>query len=150
MTSRFRAFHFISIVHSTLLYDVTIVASYCLFCKQFHRSVVLYVILYNVQLCSGTTGGSVLNGELYAQRFQKLIYIYLHLFTDCCMKISLQSWRQILYLFLLLGRNRHETVCNKCRCINFCNHYAFFFFIKMYFITAVILSYLSCKQTVVA
>ena len=28
----------------------------------------------------------VLNGELYAQRFQKLIY--LHLFTDCFMKSS--------------------------------------------------------------
>ena len=31
----------------------------------------------------------MLNGELYAQRFQKIIY--LHLFTDCFMKISLQS-----------------------------------------------------------
>ena len=29
------------------------------------------------------------NGELYAQRFQKLIYLYL--FTDYFMKISLQS-----------------------------------------------------------
>ena len=32
-------------------------------------------------MCSGTTRGRVLNGEFYAQRFQKLIY--LHLFTDC-------------------------------------------------------------------
>ena len=47
--------------------------------------------LYNtwwhiIQMCSGITCGRVLNGELYAQRFQKLIY--LHLFTDCFMKIS--------------------------------------------------------------
>ena len=33
--------------------------------------------------------GRVLNGELYAQILQKLIY--LHLFTNCFMKISLQS-----------------------------------------------------------
>ena len=38
--------------------------------------------------CSG-----MLNGELYAQRLQKLIYLYL--FTDCFMKISLQSSKQI-------------------------------------------------------
>ena len=34
-----------------------------------------------IQLCSGITCGRVLNGELCAQRLQKLIY--LHLFTDC-------------------------------------------------------------------
>ena len=39
-----------------------------------------------IQLCSAITRGRVLNGELYAQRFEKLIY--LHLFTDCFMKIS--------------------------------------------------------------
>ena len=38
---------------------------------------------------SGITRGRVLNGELYAQKLQNLIY--LHLFTDCFMKISLQS-----------------------------------------------------------
>ena len=32
----------------------------------------------------------MLNGELYAQILQKLVY--LHLPTDCFMKISLQSW----------------------------------------------------------
>ena len=47
-----------------------------------------------IQLCSGITPGTVLSGELYAQRLQKLIY--LHLFTDCFMKISLQSSEQIL------------------------------------------------------
>ena len=46
-----------------------------------------------IQLCSGITRGTVLNGELYAQRLQKLIY--LHLFTDCFMKVSLQSSEHI-------------------------------------------------------
>ena len=32
------------------------------------------------QMCSGITRGRVLHGELYAQRFPKLIH--LHLFTD--------------------------------------------------------------------
>ena len=41
---------------------------------------------------SGITSGSVLNGELYAQRSQKLMY--LHLLTDCFMKISLYSSEQ--------------------------------------------------------
>ena len=48
-----------------------------------------YVLLI-IQFCSGITRGRVLNGKLYAQRLQKLIY--LHLFTDCFMKISLQSY----------------------------------------------------------
>ena len=39
-----------------------------------------------IQMCSGIIGGRVLNGELYAQRFQKLIYLPLS--TDCFMKIS--------------------------------------------------------------
>ena len=43
------------------------------------------------QICCGITYGRVLNGELYAPRLQKLIY--LHLSTDCFMKISLQSTR---------------------------------------------------------
>ena len=42
-----------------------------------------------IQICSGITSGRVLNGELCAQRLQKLIY--LHLLTGCFMKISLQS-----------------------------------------------------------
>ena len=42
---------------------------------------------------SGITHSRVLNGELYAQIFQKLIY--LHLFTDCFMKISSQLSEQI-------------------------------------------------------
>ena len=40
----------------------------------------------------------MLNGELYAERFQTLIY--LHLFTNCFMKISPQSSEQI-QLFIL-------------------------------------------------
>ena len=40
-------------------------------------------------MCSGITCGRVLNGELYAQRFHKLIY--LHLSTDYCMKLFPQS-----------------------------------------------------------
>ena len=51
---------------------------------------------YIIQICSGITPGRVLNGELYALRLQKLIY--LHLSADCFMKQSV-----------------------KCRCINFCN-----------------------------
>ena len=39
-----------------------------------------------IQICPGITSGRVLNGELYAQRLQKLIY--LHLLTGCFMKIS--------------------------------------------------------------
>ena len=46
-------------------------------------------------MCSGITRGRVLNGEPYAQRFQK--FIYLHLFTDCLMKI------------LLNRRNKYST-----------------------------------------
>ena len=45
-----------------------------------------------IQLCSGITRGRVLNGELDAKKNQKLIY--LHLSTDCFMKISLQSLEQ--------------------------------------------------------
>ena len=48
---------------------------------------------YNSIICSGITRGRMLNGELYAQRFQKLIYM--HLFTDYFMKISPQSSEQI-------------------------------------------------------
>ena len=51
-----------------------------------------------VQLSSGLTRGGVLNGELYAQRLQKSIYLLL--FTDCFMKICLQSWEQIYSLYI--------------------------------------------------
>ena len=47
-----------------------------------------YYSIRNIsQTCSGITRGRMLNGELYGQRLQKLRY--LHLFTDCFMKISL-------------------------------------------------------------
>ena len=45
-----------------------------------------------IQIYSGIVCGRVLSGELYAQRLQKLIYLYL--FTDCFMKIS-GYWREI-------------------------------------------------------
>ena len=49
-----------------------------------------------IQLCSGITCGRVLNGEYYSQtKLQELIY--LHLSTDCFMKI--------------MKINLHETVC---------------------------------------
>ena len=35
-----------------------------------------------MQMCSGITRGRVLNGELYAQRFQKLIYLHLYMFHE--------------------------------------------------------------------
>ena len=45
--------------------------------------------LYNVDSynsdCSGITRGRVLNGQLYAQRLQTIIYLPLS--TDCFMKI---------------------------------------------------------------
>ena len=46
-----------------------------------------------IQIYSGITRGIVLNGERYAQRLEKLIYLYL--FTDCSMPISSQSSKQI-------------------------------------------------------
>ena len=39
-----------------------------------------------IKIYSRITRGRVLNGVLYAQRLQKLIY--LHLFAECFMKIS--------------------------------------------------------------
>ena len=48
----------------------------------------------SIQVCSGIASGRVLNGELYAQILQRLIY--LHLLTGCFMKISLQSSKQNL------------------------------------------------------
>ena len=68
-------------------------------------------IVHIIQICLGITRGRVLNGELYAQRLQKLIYQ--RLFTDCFIKISLQSseeicsedWREIFM----------KQSVNKCR-----------------------------------
>ena len=54
-----------------------------------------------IQIYSGIIRGRVLNVELYAQKLQKLIYLYL--FTDCFMKISLQSSKQISRL--AIGEN---------------------------------------------
>ena len=44
----------------------------------------IYNYLQNniIQLYSGITCGRVLNGEFYAQGFQKLMYLHLYLFTD--------------------------------------------------------------------
>ena len=33
-------------------------------------------LVYVIQICYGITRATVLNGELYAQRFQKLIYLH--------------------------------------------------------------------------
>ena len=52
--------------------------------------------------------GRVLNGELYGQRLQKLIY--LNLFTDCFMKIS-DEWGEMFM----------KQHVNKFKEINFCN-----------------------------
>ena len=64
-----------------------------------------------IQIYSGITSGRVLNGELYAQRLQKLIY--LHLLTGCFMKICLQSsektaWKQM----------QTNNFCNLCTVSN--------------------------------
>ena len=37
----------------------------------------LYICCYIIQICSGITRGRVLNGELFAQRLQELIYLHL-------------------------------------------------------------------------
>ena len=67
--------------------------------------------IHVIQICSGITCGRVLNGELYTQRLQKLIY--LHSYTDCFMKISVHvtggSHR--------VERNLHETVCGQMQII---------------------------------
>ena len=57
--------------------------------STFNLASLKFMILHIIQICSGITRGRVLSGELYVQRLQKLIY--LHLPTDCFMKISLQS-----------------------------------------------------------
>ena len=60
---------------------------------------------YIIQIYSGITRGRVLNGELYTQRLQKLIYLYL--FTDCFMKISLHSSEQISEILFI------SQICSK-------------------------------------
>ena len=67
-----------------------------------------------IQICSGITRGRVLNGEHYAQRLQKLIYLLLS--TDCFMKISLQSTGPVGSR--RLKRNFHETVCRQLQIIS--------------------------------
>ena len=75
-----------------------------------------YRHLHLMQICCGITCGRVLNGELYAQRLQKLIY--LHLFTDCFIIIRTNFfWR--------LEINLHETVCKQMQINSFCNLWTF-------------------------
>ena len=45
-----------------------------------------------IPIYSGITSGRVLNGELYAQRLQKLIDLYVY--RDCFIRISLKSSEQ--------------------------------------------------------
>ena len=80
-------------------------------------------ILYVIQICSEITRGKVLNGELYAQRLQKLIY--LHLSTDhmsCTLKINL-PWNSHVWkidsLSLLLSSLPHiyGDVCVHAICM---------------------------------
>ena len=74
------------------------------------NQIVLFIFyaIYIIQNCPVITRGRVLNGNLYAQRLQKLIY--LHLPTDCFMKISFQSWGPHTEPHRL-ERNLYETVC---------------------------------------
>ena len=53
-----------------------------------------------IQICSGITRGRVLNGELYTQRLQKLMYPCLS--TDCFMKIS-------LHVYILFCNSRYTA-----------------------------------------
>ena len=70
-------------------------------------------------MCSGITCGRVLNGELYVQRFEKLIYLYI--FTDYFMTISPQSLEQTLQndqnrvCFVDSGEIFKKESVNKCR-----------------------------------
>ena len=50
-------------------------------------------------MCSGITRDRFLNGDRYAQRFQKSIY--LHLFTDCLIRISPQFSKQTQLTFCI-------------------------------------------------
>ena len=69
--------------------------------KQHRLKNVFGIVWFNFVL---ETSGRVLNGELYAQRLQKLIY--LHLFTDCFMKIPLHSSEQnILYIEIFMKQS---------------------------------------------
>ena len=65
-----------------------------------------------IQICSGITHGRVLNGELYAQRLQKLIY--LHLSTDCFMKTNADKLPSVISVFLYVyvtGKLRNQAFC---------------------------------------
>ena len=53
------------------------------------------------QIYSVITSGRVLIGELHVQRLHELIYLYL--FTDCFLKISLQSSEQLLKIVMMSG-----------------------------------------------
>ena len=55
-----------------------------------------YTPRHIIQIYSGITRGRVLNGELYAQRLHKLIYLCLS--TECFMKISFHFSGQIMDL----------------------------------------------------
>ena len=61
------------------------------------EQLVIFVDIYPnqhiIQICSIITRGRVLNGELYAQRLQKLVYLHLP--------------------SLRVKRNLHETVCRQ-------------------------------------
>ena len=73
--------------HLHLLYDITL-----------YHIILSYIVLYYIiQLCSGITCGRMLNGELYARRLKKLIYLHVQ---NCFMKISLQAWEQIQLVIL--------------------------------------------------
>ena len=63
--------------------------------------------MHIIQIYSGITRGRVLNGELYAQRLQKLIYLYL--FTDCFMICS-DDWREIFMKQSVKNTNKLTSV----------------------------------------
>ena len=70
-----------------------------------------------IQICSGITSGRVFNGELYAQRLQKLIY--LHLLTGWFMKISLQSSELFKYLVPRIEEKSFPITSTVKCCINY-------------------------------
>ena len=68
---------------------------------------VVYLNFFIIQLCFGITCGRVLNGELYAQRLQKITAFVYRLFHE---GFSAIIETNIVCLFRQLERNLHETV----------------------------------------
>ena len=87
----------------------------------------IYDLLLIIQIYSGITSGKVLNGELYTQRLQKLIYLYfvfclcglnLKRMTDCRQNINkLTSVIFVTYCLIFIGSPKLSFNCWKTNAI---------------------------------